>query len=476
MRALLAHVSASLLARDLLPADRRLLVAVSGGADSMILLHTLHRLARRLSLQLTVAHGHHQLRGRAADADAALVEATAQALDWPSVSERLPVAEENALSGESLEMTARRLRHSFLARVARKHGISTVAIAHHADDQAELVLLRLLRGSGGDGLGGMAWDNPSPADSRIRLIRPLLDLPKTRLVAAAGDAGIPFREDRSNRDPRFLRNRIRNELLPRLERRFSPSIRELLVRTAELVGTDAAFVTQEARRWLAATSHSTFGSLHVAIQRAVLREQVRALGHEPGFALLERLRLSGESGEIAPGRCLYRADDGRIHAMSPASRKVFRTGELSLSLRPSGASHDFNGTRVVYRLRSVRASTRLRYDAGTEFFSAPAVGSEVTLRHWRPGDRFQPLGFPRPAKLQDLFTNRKVPAERRRGLLVATTDTGTLFWVESLPPGELFKVTPTTRRILVWKWRSQGELRRETPLAPSSDTDSLVTS
>jgi len=456
VRPLLESISNAMTVHGLLPENRRLLVAASGGADSQVLLHALHHLAGPLQLTLTVAHAHHQLRGRAADADAALVVESARVLGWPVISERLPVAESHAESAESLEMTARRLRHEFLARVAVERDISTVALAHHADDQAELVLLRLLRGAGGDGLGGMGWSNPSPAEPRIRLIRPLLSSSRSDLVSAARDAGIQFREDRSNRDPRFLRNRVRHQLLPLLERRFNPAIRRLLVRTADLVGADAAHVADEARRWRLAKRRRQFDSLSLAVQRGILRQEVRALGHEPGFDLIERLRQqSGRPEEISPGRLIQRTPEGQVVEVARVRETPFAPGEVALRLRSTGGILTLEDRRVEYGIRTAKPGARRRSAPWTECFSARAVGARVILRHWRPGDRFQPLGFTVEAKLKDLFIKRKVPAERRRGLLVATTATGKVFWVESLPPGELFKVRASTRRILVWKCRCQ---------------------
>lgn len=453
MRALLAHVAASLNARALIPSDRRLLVAVSGGLDSTLLLRLLHGLQKPLGLALWVAHANHQLRGRRADADAAWVRALSDSLGCPFVGERLPVRTENSGSTESLEMTSRRLRHAFLARAARSLGISTIAVAHHADDQAELILLRLLRGAGGDGLRGMGWLDPSPADPGVQLIRPLLDLSREQLLQAARDAGFGFREDGSNRDPAFLRNRVRHRLLPLLERQFNPAIRETLRKTADLVGANAAFVNGEARRWLASKRRQPFPALPCALQRSILREQIRSLGHEPGYDLIEHLRASEKPATLSPGQIIFRSADGFVCRASAPPAPEFQSDSARHTLDPKGGAIDFAGRRIEYQAGPRPPAMRVRQTQsnGSEHFSARAVGRVVILRHWRPGDRFQPLGFSKPSKLQDLFINRKVPVARRRSLLVATTAGGTLFWVESLPPGERFKLTDGTRRILRWK-------------------------
>ena len=219
MSELLNRVEQSVRARKLLRPGQRILVAVSGGLDSMVLLHLLHDLAPRHSWRVTVAHLNHQLRGRSSDADERLVRRTAKGLKLPLVVERAEVRRYARLNKLSIEMAARALRHEFLVRTARRRHASAVALAHHADDQLELFFLRLLRGGGGEGLAGMKWRNPSPADARIELVRPLLDQPKVALAEYASQRGIRHREDATNALLDFQRNRIRHELLPLLRRK-----------------------------------------------------------------------------------------------------------------------------------------------------------------------------------------------------------------------------------------------------------------
>ena len=148
-------------------------------------------------------------------------------------------------------MAARQLRHGFLARSARLRHIPTVALAHHTDDQLELFFLRLLRGSGGEGLGGMKWRTRSPADARIQLVRPLLDQPKAVLVEYAAEHGIPYREDASNAVLDFQRNRIRHELLPLLRRKYQPALDRTISRVMDILGAEAELAGRAAAEWLA---------------------------------------------------------------------------------------------------------------------------------------------------------------------------------------------------------------------------------
>ena len=166
--------------RQMLPRGQKILAAVSGGADSLVLLHVLHSHAPKYRWKISVAHFNHRLRGRASDADEKLVHRTARKLSLPFYVAGADVKKFAAQSKISVEMAARKLRHEFLARVAREQKNSVVALAHHADDQVELFFLRVLRGAGGEGLAGMKWQSSSPANWKITLVRPLLCLPKPK--------------------------------------------------------------------------------------------------------------------------------------------------------------------------------------------------------------------------------------------------------------------------------------------------------
>ena len=199
----------------------------------MVLLHVLQELAPKHRWQLTVAHLNHQLRGRSSAADERLVRRTAQELRLPAVVERAEVRRLARAQKLSLEMAARELRHDFLARSARGRRIPSIALAHHADDQLELFFLRLLRGSGGEGLAGMKWRNPSPSDPGIELVHPLLDQSKAVLMEYVADHGIRYREDASNAALDFQRNRIRHELLPLLRSKYQPALDRIIPRVTD---------------------------------------------------------------------------------------------------------------------------------------------------------------------------------------------------------------------------------------------------
>ncbi len=514
MSELLIQVERTIKRRGLFQDGQPILVAVSGGLDSMVLLRVLHDLAEGHGWQLKVAHLNHRLRGRSSDADARLVSRAAAKLGLPCLIGRSDVRSVARADGSSLEMAARKVRHSFLARAASGLALPTVALAHHADDQLELFFLRLLRGCGGEGLAGMKWRSPSPSDPKVTLVRPLLDQPKAALRRWAASRQVPFREDASNSDLDIQRNRIRHELLPLLRRQYQPALNRTILRVMDILGEDAAFAARTAREWIAESSRgdggrraedggrraedggrrtedggrraegggrrradggrreaAPFGELGVALQRRCIQQQLLAQGVEPDYELVEQLRAhpnravtvsaspgappSGGSSPCSPPgarRAVSVLRDGQGWVrLSQAEPARFRPEALEQHLCEKAGEAFFEGLRLSWRITRGGRKPRLGLP-GREFFDADRVGTPVVLRHWRPGDRFQPAGMPTPVKLQDLFTNEKILPKQRRELIVAATAQGDLFWVEGLRISERFKLGLTTKRRLQWKW------------------------
>jgi tRNA(Ile)-lysidine synthase len=441
--------------RRLLSRGQKILVAVSGGADSMVLLHVLNSLAGKNRWQISVAHFNHQLRGRASDADEKLAGRTAKKLSLPFCAGRADVKNFAGQSKISVEMAARKLRHEFFTRLARERKIPVVALAHHADDQVELFFLRLLRGAGGEGLAGMKWRSPSPADKKITLVRPLLGFSKAEILAFARANKISFRDDATNFSGDFLRNRIRNELLPLLRKNYQPGLSKAVLRLMEIVGAESEFAGEAAQQWLA-QSKIAFEELSVAVQRKVLQRQLVERDIAVDFELVERLRGAAEKFiSISSGWSVSRDMAGKIQWSETGGgvEKKFNSDELKLKFQGGAGRVDFGGLQFCWDLKKFSGSRgRPPHQIQSEFFDADKVGGEIILRHWRAGDRFQPIGLRSAVKLQDLFVNAKIPAAHRRGLVLAATATGEIFWVEGLRLGEHFKLNPLTRRRLLWNW------------------------
>ncbi|MCB1128547.1 MAG: tRNA lysidine(34) synthetase TilS, partial [Verrucomicrobiae bacterium] len=366
---------------QLLEPNERVLVAVSGGCDSVVLLRWLYALAEGEGWRLEVAHFNHCLRGIESDADEAWVKALADSLSLPChVGRGDPRALAEA-EGISIEMAARALRHRFLAEAAREQGIGKVALGHHADDQVETFLLRLLRGTSGEGAGGMHWSAVSPVAARIRLVRPLLDCSREAVSQVARAAGWTWREDSTNSLRDALRNRIRHELVPLLQANYQPALREVIRRFMDVTAAEAECVAHAARDWLDLLSEdprgtfdptippstdvgssavrptfsevrkeagTAYDALPPAVKRQVLLRQLRKLGVATDFGLVERLlEAGGVKTEVAPGRRVWRDERGLVHE-DAVGESDFRPDRLTVGLGESSGEVDFAGLRIQW--------------------------------------------------------------------------------------------------------------------------------
>lgn len=450
VNAFIESVERDVLARHLLRRGQPFVVAVSGGVDSMVLLDVLCALSPRHGWKLTVAHFNHGLRGRSSEADERFVRAAARRLNLPWVSSKGAVRELAGREGLSIEMAARRLRHEFVARSARELGAKAVALGHHADDQVEWFFVKLLRGSGGP---AMQWANPSFANPAVKLIRPLLGRTREEICDYARSGKVKFREDATNASTEMLRNKVRHELIPLLENSYQPALRKVVLRELEIGGAEADLARQLAAAWRR-QGRGGFNELPVAVQRRVLQSALAEQGLPVMFECIEALRRNpGRPVNITGGQLVH---DGagrleRIAAAAPAAG-FGDAAEFEIELQGRGGKGCCSGLNWRWSFGRRPAGQPLRFRAGVEWFDAAALGARVRLRRWRPGDRFQPSGLSGAVKLQDLFTNLKVPRAERHQRVVALTDAGDIWWVEGLRIGERFKVRPDTRRVMRWTW------------------------
>ena len=473
--------------QKLLRQGQTVVVAVSGGSDSMVLLHIVHRLSKQHGWKVKVAHLNHRLRGRQSGADERLVKRIARRLSLPIVARRADVRAFAHTRKISLEMAARQLRHSFLASVAREACASTVALAHHADDQLELFFLRLLRGSGGDGLTGMKWRNPSPADASIELVRPLLGKSKAALSEYARSQKISFREDSTNASLDFQRNRIRHELLPLLRKSYQPALETVISRMIDITSSEAEFASAAGARWLSALKEplkpvsrqarqkpsrqaqaqvtTAFDQLPIAVQRRCLQAQLLELRVTPEFELIEHLRLqpgtpicvsveqnSARGNKSPPSRILLRSPAGLLSFVQPEP-SFSDSGSLELSLDKKAGQVTFEDINIIWYITSGKKGRVPGPTPGVEVFDADRVGPRISLRHWRAGDRFQPIGMSGSVKVQDFLTNQKIPRRRRHVLALGVSSAGEVFWLEGQRISERFKLTENTNRRLHWAWQ-----------------------
>jgi tRNA(Ile)-lysidine synthase len=431
----------------MLAGGETVLVGVSGGADSVALLHALLALRPRLGLTLHVLHVHHGLRPEA-DSEAAFVESLGSRWGVPVTVERVRVIAE---PGESLEAQARRQRYAALSKWGRALGASRVALGHTADDQAETVLMRLLEGAGPRGLAGIP-------PVRGRFIRPLIEIRRREIEAELEGAGLAWVEDPSNRDPKFLRNRIRHDLLPFLAAAYNPQITEALCRAGalarELVEDVERLAARELDRLARADdgglvlSRAALGALPAGVAEEVLRRALGRLGeHRPlrawAHRALGRLTGPGSPAPIRVGRVWLEVSGDHLRL---SCRTVEPLLEAALPI-PGSLPLPAAGLRLEAREFDRPDSYTPPSDPRIAVFDRAALPWALSVRGRRAGDRFHPFGAPGEKRLKAFLIDAKIPRWRRDHLplLLAGTE---IAWVVGIRRGAVAPVTPATRRIL----------------------------
>lgn len=453
----------------------RVVVALSGGADSMALLHVLHELLPRLDATLAgVVHVHHGLRGDEADGDRDWCRDVAAGLGLPFREARVAVSTEAQVRGWSIERTAHLLRHAALRETADELGADRIALGHTRDDQAETVVLRFLRGAGTRGMAGM---HPR----RGRLIRPLLESSRGAVEQYLAERGLTYRDDRSNADLDIPRNRVRHELLPALIEVAGTALPARLARQAEVWRQEEAWLEHAAEPWVArAVEAAGQGwALHVD----GLEGAPPALRHRVYWALARRLfgeRATSRSVEQVSRAAALR--DGHSASMGgwrvqrqgrsvrfrresassggpPASgaRGDERTAAVELQV-PGEASLPALAVRVTAEVasRDVWALAPARMGPDAAMLDADEVEGPLVLRQWRPGDRVRPIGLGGSQKLQDLFVNRKVPLAQRSRVPIVSTPDGRVVWVVGQAVDERVAVKASTTRVVILKATHPG--------------------
>lgn len=407
----------------------KLLLGVSGGADSLALLHLLWQQVG--AERLVVAHLNHQLRSEAA-AEAAFVAKTAASWHIPCKLETVAVAELAEKNHLSLEAAGRLARYRFLAETAVAVGADAVVVGHHADDQAETVLLHLLRGSGSGGLRGMQAVSVVPGSEGVVLLRPFLTTDRTEIEAYCTRHSLPFRQDASNEDVQFTRNRVRHELLPQLQT-YNPQIRTHLQQLAaitadEYAALQAAFdqiwpnlLQAQGADWLS-LDRAKFIAQGAAWQRLALRrvvQQLRPLASEISFATIELARaliLANKSGTQAllPGGLRMQVAANELVFGSAAPGQLGTVPQLmdkkSVPLPIPGKIELGDGWCIQAEwLDDVSLADVCQNDDPWRAFVAVAEGAALWIRPFHPDERFQPLGMGgRSQKIAALLSNRKV--------------------------------------------------------------------
>lgn len=453
--------------------DEVIVVGVSGGADSLALLHALSGLRDHLNIRLHAATLDHGLRGEQGAKDAQYVAETAK--DWgiPYTVGREDVKTQAASWGIGIEAAARRVRYAFLASVAYKVGARYVAVAHHADDQAETVLLHLLRGAGVQGIGGMSATAPLPEHPDLTLIRPLLDVRRAEIDAYCDHHQLHPCHDPTNEDQTFLRNRLRHDVLPML-RTINPNVDRGLIQFADIMRGERDYIEKQLQ--VAIEGHvrhsprrvvlpkTVFAGLHPALQRRYIvwasgqvGRVLENLGYKHVMAAWEvaqrgaqgarALLTEGVHLRIDYETLVIETDDAPLDDDLP-----LLNGEDSVPVRVPGVTA-LNG---VWVLRT--ATVPPHQGALTARVNIPE-GSEIALRPRRTGDRFKPIGLNgHSQKVSKWMIDRKVPqrVRDRVPLLIVNDEIAAIFWTPIATVDERFAVDEKSERVVYFWFRNNG--------------------
>ena len=418
-------------------------VAVSGGADSVCLLHLLAGLAAAWNLRLTVLHLDHGLRGEESRADAEFVASLAGSLHLPFELRRVSLAD----APGNREQAARTARLAFFREAMAAHRLDRVAVGHTRSDQAETVLFRFLRGAGTAGLAAIRPITPEG------VVRPLLDLGREEVRDYLRARGFPWREDSSNAGTQFARNRIRHQLLPHLRAEWNPAIETTLAHTAEwALGEEewwaaeidrlaARLLRQQDGRWL--LSASALRDLPAAPARRLIRHAIgKAKGDLKGidFAHVETVL---ELASRRAGGGAFRASGVRVRrsfdwlCFTAVTAEAGRPAGYSLPAAVPGAialpGQELTICMELIENTAASALTESIYNKDVDFLDWQRVPGPLVLRNWRPGDRYQPLGSPASKKLKALFQEADVPVWERSSWPVLTGQ-GSIVWTRRFGP------------------------------------------
>ena len=465
----------------LMRAGDRVGAAVSGGADSVALLRVLLELKSELGIVLSVVHFNHMIRGGEAQGDEKFAGSLAKQYDLQFFCSQEDVPRYAEAKGVSLESAGRELRYGYFRSLLEAGDLERVATAHTADDQAETVLMRLIRGAGTKGLAGIhpareeekhlttkdtlrLASGQAPAGTKEHkggaIVRPMLGVRRREVEQYLRQLKQDWREDASNLDQRLLRNRVRHTLLPLLEREFNPGVVEVLSDVAEIARAEEDYWSWLVKEWMDDTaSHAATGELPrvvlevllswpLAMQRRILREVGRRAGAHLEFSAVEKVRklAAGEAGreiELGQGWVARLGTEG----LRMERRKPARAADFEHSLPVPGEVRVPELGTVVKAFLVANRENAPGYNRA-QALDPKKLAPELTVRNWRAGDRFWPAHTRAEKKLKELLQERRVPDGQRSRWPVAVSR-GKIVWVRGMAPGREFAAGPECSEAVV---------------------------
>jgi tRNA(Ile)-lysidine synthase len=466
---LLQQVAATIERHQLLNKGDRIVVGVSGGMDSMVLLHVLHAFRENLRLELIVAHVNHGLRPAESEKEAELVERESRWLGYPFEYGQFDVRQFQKESGYSPQDAARKIRFHFFNHLIAKHEAQKLALGHNADDQVETILLRLIRGSGLRGLKGMLPIREG------RVVRPLLDVWREEIESFTRERGIPYLVDSSNLKEKYLRNRIRLKLIPSIEKEVQPNFKQVVLRSSAILRAEDDYLSQKTEEIYETMiqgvenalvfSYPLYQSLPEAIRWRLLEKLLGKFqggegGSEEGewvdiFPIYQRLnsRASSFLMEYPRGLTLEKRYNrvilgrGKVTTVPPFEVELLKVGRTLIQ--------DIQ-KEVMMEDMSWKGSAKAQGSPTVALVDYHALQFPLKMRNFRPGDRFHPLGSRGTQKLKEFFIDHKVPRfDRPKIPLLISGET--IAWVVGHRISERVKVTETTKRVLRIEVRGVSE-------------------
>ncbi len=448
------------------------LVGVSGGPDSVALLHALSEVKDELKIELVIGHLNHNARGEESDRDAEFVKGLGDSLQVKTLIEKVDVMAHQVTNKASFQETARYLRQEFFLKSMRQVGASKIALGHTLDDQAETVLMNFLRGSGLKGMGGM-----SPV--RLPYIRPLFYCSRSEVIDFLNDRNISYRVDSSNEKVDYLRNRIRLELIPLLQEKYNPRIKENLFEASGIFRGDNDYLrTLEKHEFerivlnfdkdeTLSMDIERFVELPLALKRRLIRRGIESVKGDlrkiSFFHIQETLRLfdkneKGKRIDLPDDlQILCRGDSVEFKRIQEPSSGILTDKDRGTSnwMRPLRIPGETPVEKAGLTLKTEiidSAETKLSGDqANQAFLDFDKTGRDIMIRFFQAGDRLQPLGMQGTKKLKSLFIDEKVPQEARSTVPILTTEDNDIIWVYGTRIAHAYRVTPGTNRVLFIK-------------------------
>lgn len=474
---LLNKVEIAIRNERLAEAGERIVVAVSGGPDSMALLHVLFLLSGKMPLELIAAHVNHGFRPEESAAEAETVAAYAASLGVQCEIGRFDLPAYIAETGLNAQAAAREKRYSFLRETAYRYGASKIALAHNADDQAETMVMRIIRGTGPSGLTGIPLRR---TEKNLELIRPLLRIYKSEIECHCAEYGIPVCRDSSNEQRKYFRNVVRLDVLPYLQQ-FNSKLPESLNRLADTMHAEddwmeaeassrfSEYVTveEEAEQAKCIVSANRFGELHVALQRRLIKLILNYVFSEVDLSDYSRIEAI---------RSVIVREQGKSLAVDLHDRlKLIREYDSVMFVRSRPAAEPYEyvlaqaGDLLLLKEADMELESLLidgktavesallgpgRIGRNEACFDYDLVQFPLTVRSRQSGDRMEPFGLKGTKKVKDMFIDEKMPPAARNRIPIVADAAGRIIWIPGLRRSSHATVTELTTHVLVMKVRS----------------------